>query len=93
MGTEIHHVYSKSRGEDSCEVVSGAPSLVFFPMNPRSHYMGVGRIEKEDSEIDRRSSLNNGSRQCVVQQLKVSSSELNHFSKKTSSTSWGDLEM
>ena len=29
--------------------------------------MGVGRIEKGDSEIDRRSFLNNGSRQCVVE--------------------------
>ena len=30
----LHHVYSESRGEDSCEDVSGTPSLVFFPVKP-----------------------------------------------------------
>ena len=60
-------MYSESRGEESCEDASGAPSLVFFPIKPRSHYMGAGRIEKGDSEIDRRSTLNSGSRQRVVE--------------------------
>ena len=62
-------MYCESRGEDSCEDVSVAPLLVFFPVNPRPHYMGVGRIEKGDSDIDRRSTLNRGSgcRQRVVE--------------------------
>ena len=56
-------MYSESRGEDSCEDVSGTPLLVFFPVKTPSNYMGVGRIEKGDSVIDRRSTLHSGSRQ------------------------------
>ena len=44
----IHHVYSESRGEDSCKDSSGGPLLVFFPVNPRPHYMGTVLVQKTE---------------------------------------------
>ena len=79
----MYHVYSESRGEHFCEDASGVPLLVFFHVKPRSHRMGVGRIEKGDFEIDRMSVLNSGSRQCTVE-IYIFRTQL--VSKKTSST-------
>ena len=42
-------MYFLSRGADSCEDVSGTPLLVFFPVKPRPHYMGAGRIQGGES--------------------------------------------
>ena len=59
-------MYSESRDVDFFEDASGAPLLVVFPVKPRPHFMGVGRIEKGDSEIHRGSVLNSGSHIYII---------------------------
>jgi hypothetical protein len=83
--------------DDIREDPSRTPSLVFFPVKPRPHYMVSGRIENSEtpggSGFSRPTQSTFGEVGVVNVPLKGTSSDLNPVSKKEPHQEEGILKM